>query len=142
MELGLVLRSVVSLLVIVGGLIAVAWYAKRYRSGANNPMHVVARIGIAKGTSLVIVRVGNRHILVGAGEKGVTHLCELDAEDVQGALDPPIAAPPSRRRGASDARLQALISDQKAGPGTGLVERLQQMTLRTAARGPFRAPPP
>lgn len=136
------IRLVGSLLLIVGGFSVAAWLVRRTREGAANPLRVESRVSVAKGSSVAIVVADGRRLLVGAGDHGVSVLTELAAappdELAQPALpglEPVVAVPRLSPFGfpAPDA--------PGRGPWTGLVRKLQLMTLRRAdgsVHGPSR----
>jgi flagellar biogenesis protein FliO len=95
----LLLQLVVSL----GGVLGLIWLLARtaQRRGwtaggtsAAKPIRVVARHGLTKTTSLAVVRVGDRELLLGVGSQGVNVLLEEEA----GALLAQHEAAPVGRR--------------------------------------------
>jgi len=88
---------------------------------------VVTRVPVAKGSSIMVVAVGSRQILVGASEHHVTMLSELSSDDMLSFTTP-----------AQD-RAAPIQPVSPGGPGTGFVKRLQQMTLRSPDARPSRA---
>lgn len=128
--LGDVARLLLTLLAVVGGLAALAWLARRQQAGSRSPLRVLCRVGVAKGASLAIVAAGQRRLLVSTGERGVSLLAELEAEEVDAMF-------------AQETSTDGFIGAQRrTGPGTGLVKKLQLMTLRSSLprspRGPDR----
>jgi ABC-type transporter Mla subunit MlaD len=100
-------------------------------------------VPVSKTSSLLVVSVGSRMLLVGAAEGSLRLLSELDPADLEpvaaeasAALAP--EAPRFRAFRATAARATAPVRSTD-GPWTGFVRHLQRMTLRTAPGGPFRA---
>ncbi len=46
-------------------------------------MEVVDRLGVAPKQSILVVRVGSRHLLIGSSEAGLQNLGEIDGGDMQ-----------------------------------------------------------
>jgi flagellar biogenesis protein FliO len=125
-------RLLGTLLVIVGGLFVVGRFLKTRRA-THGPIRVHARVPVAKGAALMIVTVGSRRLLLAAGERGVSLVTELEAEDAD--LEP--APEPESAR--SPALVPGIASLPSSGPGTGLVHRLRLATVRRVAPRPSRA---
>lgn len=125
-------RLLPALALVVGAPLAVLWWARRHRQGPARRLQVLERAGLGRHVAVAVVGVGRRRFLVGAGEHGVSLLGELDPEpEPDDRLPVPAAAsPPQAYPAGQDAPADAR-------PGTGLIRRLQRMTLRTA--GPPRA---
>jgi flagellar biogenesis protein FliO len=80
----LLLKLVVSL----GGVLGLIWLLARtaqkrgWMSGGTNaakPIRIVARHGLTKTTSLAVVQIGDRELLLGVGAQGVNVLLEEEA---------------------------------------------------------------
>ncbi len=127
------IRLVGMLALLVGG----ALLAGRMLRGAHGrpaaPLRVLARLSLGKGGALFLVAAGGRRFLVGVGEQGPRLLAELDAPQVERERRPagPVDGVPAS---LGLELLSDLASDGEDGPGTGLVERLRRMTLRTSGR--------
>jgi flagellar biogenesis protein FliO len=105
-----------------------AWWLQRRRRGANHQtIRMTARAALGRNTWIAIVEVEGRRLLVATGERGVNLLTELDPPAVpEAAINP-------------DALIDGLMTQaENDGPGTGLIRRLQERTLRKAPspRGP------
>jgi flagellar protein FliO/FliZ len=75
----LVIRVVVSLAVVLGLLWLVArTSARRFGGPARSTVRVVARQPLARSASLAVVEVGERVLVVGVSENGVSLLTEMD----------------------------------------------------------------
>lgn len=146
-------------LLLLAALVAVPVLLRRFRATSPDGVRVVGRTALSKGAVVAVVAVGDRRLLVGAGERGVQLIAELDAEPDTVVADsrPNVATidsilPADRTDAAalatsstlSDGALGALAgidvepSVITTGPGNGLVDRLRAMTVRTPVQGrPF-----
>lgn len=106
------------------------FWIKRLRAVApESAISVLGRTALSRTAVVAVVRVGDRRLLVGAGEHGVNVLTELDPEGRTDAVDLP--------EGADIPSLASSIE----GPRIGLLDRLRVMTVRsTPAERPFRVP--
>ena len=94
--IAVVVKLVAVTLVMVGGLLLTARYA-RGGGRAGSGVRVTGRHGISKGAVIAVVEVDGRRFLVGAGDQQVTLLSELEpAEEVEEA-DDPVPGRPRRR---------------------------------------------
>lgn len=144
-----------ALLLLIAAIAAVPLLLRRQRAQRPDGLRVLGRTALTKGAVVAVVAVGERRLLLGAGERGVQLLCELDpavdgADDL-GLADLHLDADPDV---AVDLDLAALVATDAAslgrrdavgtttaGPRTGLVDRLRVMTVRTPTQGrPFRVP--
>ncbi|WP_181313141.1 flagellar biosynthetic protein FliO [Nocardioides campestrisoli] len=101
--LELALRLVFSLAVVLGLLLLLARFgARRFKGGAGSLVQVVHRQPLTRGSSVAVVTVGSRVLVLGTTEQQVTLLTELDPEELlddeamaEGVLpvDPPAEAP-------------------------------------------------
>jgi flagellar biosynthetic protein FliO len=82
-------------LLVLALVCALAWVALRFglrrlfpaaRVGADGPIKVVARAPLDGRQALYIVEVGGKTLLVGAGDRPLTTLAELDAQAVAEAV--------------------------------------------------------
>jgi flagellar protein FliO/FliZ len=129
-------------------LIGAAWFgvrrhARRRRGNARRQLEMLARIGLAKGVSVAVVRIADRGLVLGVSDKGVSLVAELSGQALDevvaaagGRPDPsgPEVEPESEPESEPELghRLDARSTTQgEMGPRTGLVQRLQRMTLRT-----------
>jgi flagellar protein FliO/FliZ len=147
-------RIVLSLIAVAGACLATAWLARRSRGAVRGGLRIVSRAQVSKGSSLLVVSVGSRMLLVGAAEGNIRLISELDPADLEPAdlepadLEPapaeepalvPAALLPGTVMHALPAALTATTTTRSTdGPRTGLVRNLQRMTLRTAPEGSFR----
>lgn len=98
----LVLRVVFSLSVIAGLLWFIARTSnKRFGGAARSMVRVVARQPLARSASLAVVEVGDRVLVVGVSENGVSLLTEMDPSELPAGAAGPVpdtAAEPGARR--------------------------------------------
>jgi flagellar biogenesis protein FliO len=140
-------RLILATLLVGGAWFGVRHHSRRRRGDARRQLEVIARLGLAKGVSVAVVRIAGRGLVLGVSDKGVSLVAELSGQ----ALDEVVAAAvghPDASEPESDpesepelqpelARQPRHLSDARStthaemGPGTGLVQRLQKMTLRT-----------
>ncbi len=159
--------SPLALLVVLAALIAVPMVLRRFKANTPDAVRVVGRTALTKGAVVAVVAVGGRRLLVGANERGVQLLTELDGDVDASAADAAafdLSAtstslssgyhPPQRptRMDAVRPSPQELGIDLTsipgatgehltAGPRIGLVDRLRAMTVRTPVQGrPFHVP--
>ncbi|WP_110208271.1 flagellar biosynthetic protein FliO [Nocardioides daejeonensis] len=96
--LELTLRLIASLAVVVGLLVLLARFGgKRFRGGPGAPVQVLHRQPLTRTSSISVVAVGDRVLVLGCTEQQVNVLTELDPDQVGGAeltLLPGLAASP------------------------------------------------
>ena len=153
--------SPLTLLLLLAALVAVPLLLRRRQAHTPDGLRVVARTALSKQAVLAVVAVGDRRLLVGAGDQGIRLLAEVtsgaepqahaddpgdeetDATDALTTimLDRTDAGGPTT--GPHDAALGAAIAAEPGlhtphGPGNGLVDRLRARTVRTPTPGrPF-----
>ncbi|MGZ4464411.1 MAG: flagellar biosynthetic protein FliO [Nocardioides sp.] len=94
--LELTLRLVFSLAVVVGLLLLLAKFGSRRMRGQHGALvRVLHRQPLTRTTSVSVVTVGSRVLVLGTTEQQVRVLAELDPEEVDAAVLEP-AAPPVR----------------------------------------------
>ncbi len=105
-----IVRLVVSLVLVVGGLFVLRWWSQRGRGRSLRrptmvgrvPIRVIGRAGLARGASVAVIEVGTQRFLVGASEHSVSLLSELPiSEHLESRA--PASAPRSQPSGEADA---------------------------------------
>jgi flagellar biogenesis protein FliO len=156
-------------LLLLGALVATPLVLRRLKASAPDGLRVLGRTALHKGAVVAVVAVGERRLVLGAGEKGVQLLTELSTDGAAGTgavtstddltdlttdlatevtLGRTDAADTTSHRpaGSAEHALEALLgapgsAGGTAGPGIGLVDRLRAMTVRTTPTGrPIRVP--
>lgn len=83
----LTVRLVASLAIVVGLLLlTVRLGGRRFRPKAGTPMRVVHRQALTRSSSLLVVEVGRRSLVLGATEHQINVLAELDESEVVASL--------------------------------------------------------
>ena len=84
----LTVRLVVSLAIVVGLLLLTARLgSRRFRSGAGAPVKVLHRQALSRTSSIAVVEVGSRTLVLGTTEHQISVLTELHAGDLPGSPD-------------------------------------------------------
>jgi flagellar biogenesis protein FliO len=122
----LLIRLVVSLGIVVGlMLLASKTVRKRgYGGSAAAPkkgapkadVEVLARKGLSKNSSIVVIRAGGRNLVLGVSDNNVTLLTEADEVAVEQELAQDIAVPrtgPTRSAPRSDSAWKALLDHMR-----------------------------
>ena len=92
--LELALRLVFSLAVVLGLLLVVARIgSRRFRGGKDSLVHVVHRQHLTRGSSVSVVTVGTRVLVLGTTEHQVRVLAELDPEEIADHVDAEVTQP-------------------------------------------------
>jgi flagellar protein FliO/FliZ len=79
----LTIRLVASLAVVVGLMLLLARFVgKRYGARAGAPVQVLHRQPLSRGSSVAVVTVGSRVLVVGTTDHQVSLLAELDPEEL------------------------------------------------------------
>lgn len=138
-------RMLPALGLVVGGLVLLRWWTAR-GTEARRGLRIVSRASLTKGTVVAVVEVDDRRFLVGGADQQLTLLAELDGpavdtadwvpDDVGGLLaqlDPSATlATPADQTGPGR-------TGTTPRPGSGLVDVLRAMTVRTQVPGGSRA---
>ncbi len=84
------MRLIASLAVVVGLMLLLArLVGKRYGGRAGAPVQVLHRQPLSRGSSVALVAVGSRVLVLGATDQQVTLLTELDPDDLDDFADLP-----------------------------------------------------
>jgi len=102
------------------------WYVRKQRGAMPNRLRITDKAALGKNTWVAVIEVDEQRFLVGAGESGVGLISELEA------LPEAVLAP------AKDAE-EVSSNGLTEQPRTGLIRRLQLMTLRGPAQSPWRS---
>jgi flagellar biosynthetic protein FliO len=106
------LRTLGALAVVAGLIFAARWFLRRWGvaapAGQAGPMEVLARASVAPRQQLLLVRLGKRLVLIGAGGGTMTTLAEVSEEAEVDELMQSVKA----TRGAS---LAGLLTRRKEG---------------------------
>ena len=156
-------RLILATVLIFGAWFGVRHHSRRRRGDTRRQLEMIARLGLAKGVSVTVVRIAGRGLVLGVSDKGVSLVAELSGQALEevvaatgrAGLPAPDGVPPAPDPGPEPEpghRIDTRRSTHAAmGPRTGLVQRLQRMTLRTnlpvttgrpaprPVRGPVRA---
>lgn len=145
-------------LLLLGALAAAPLLLRRFKGVQPGGVRVLGRTALHKNAVVAVVEVGGRRLLLGAGDKGIELLTELDAEPAdagdavavtEGRPAPDLDLSSLERMDVarqhtwstttgSDEALEALLgpvgssATESAGPGIGLVDRLRHMTVRVS----------
>lgn len=138
---------------IVGGLLLVRRLAGRGGTARGSGLRVSARAALSRTAAVAVVEVDGQRYLVGGADHHVSLLALLPGA---GSATAPTTIDAAASVGttalSTDAgvlsegshplpvALHDLECDRSTGPRNGLVDRLRAMTVRTAVRGPDRAP--
>lgn len=129
----LLLRMLVSLAV----LGAVGWYLVRLARrrglgglGTRALIDVESQRGLSRSSSIAVVRVGTRHLLLGVGDHGVQVLAEGD--DLTELPPEPATDVASIASASAPAPASAAAPPPVVEVGAALVERLRAATARRA----------
>lgn len=105
----------IKMILILAGVCVLAWVSLRWGlrrfvapGQSHNPaMEVVARMAIEPRRSLLVVRIGPRHLVLGTSEAGIQPLTELAPAEAESLLVP---APPKRDFSAILSALRPAVS--------------------------------
>jgi flagellar protein FliO/FliZ len=82
--LGLVVRLICSLAVVLGLLLLIARFAgRRFQGRTGAPVQVLHRQPISRGSSVTVVSVGTRILVLGSTEHQITLLTELEPDEIE-----------------------------------------------------------
>src|SRR2546429_9810401 len=87
-------RLVVAPLMISGAWLGVRRYARRRATEGRKQLQVLARLGLAKGVSVAVVRIADRGLVLGVSDKGVSLVADLASQDLEDVAGGPPARGP------------------------------------------------
>lgn len=123
---------------IVGGLVAMGRFAQRRQSSVgrlkwNNKstasIDVLSRRALGQHVSLLVIRVGERTLLVGQSAQQMTLLAELDGSDWADA-EAPVRARERSNNQLLTPRLASLDGMTAVGALDAFLDRLREKTVR------------
>ncbi len=117
----LVVRLVVSLTIVVGLMLLLAKLSMRRFQGRGDVLvRVVHRQALSRSSSIAVVTVGSRVLVLGTTEQQVQLLTELDPEEIADAdvTELPVAGP-SEQRAVTGSALATPSTYAAQGPLTG-----------------------
>ena len=132
--LGLVGRLVVSLAVVLSLMAAAAWILRRrggtfLRGGKASVIEVLARQSLTRTSSVQIVRLGERAIVLGVTDQSVTYLTEGDPAEYAGSVAMGVTA--LETEGSGDDRTASSRGATRTSTARmGLIESLRDRTTR------------
>lgn len=117
-------RLVVSLGIVLGMIAVLTWVARRPKGlglgfGTKGAITVCGREQLGRASTIALVRVGERTLLIGANE----HTVEVLAEGAD-------MAPPEAPVSADDRTSSFADPDGSASPGMNLIEMLREWSVR------------
>lgn len=84
------MRMVLSLCIVLGLMLLAARVAgKRYRTGDDSSVKVLQRQALSRSSTVTVVSVGNRVLVLGTTEQQVRVLAELDPQELTGTAAEP-----------------------------------------------------
>jgi len=88
---GYLAQLVVGLMIVVAGILALAWFLRRMNlvnSGAGGALRVLGGVSVGQRERIVLLQVGDKQMLVGVAPGSVRMLHELDEPIELGARSP------------------------------------------------------
>ncbi len=143
----LVVRLVFSLAVVIGMLLLLARFsAKRFRGAAGAPIRVLHRQALSRSSSVAVVTIGSRVLVLGTTEQQVQLLTELDPEELEvmdptleSELDEPVAFQPATFAPATTPSYGAVATAPAAVIQTPARERRKRVAAKPRRKAPAAA---
>lgn len=122
--LSMAFRLIVSLGIVLGLIALLAWAARRQKGlglgfGGRGTITVRAREQLGRGTTIALVQVGGRTLLIGANEHAIEVLAEGDE-----------MLPPEDVVTADDRTSSVADPDGSVSPGMNMIEMLREWSVR------------
>jgi flagellar protein FliO/FliZ len=137
--LGLVVRLVCSLAVVLGLLLLIAKFAgRRFQGRVGAPVQVLHRQPISRGSSVAVVSVGTRILVLGSTEQQVTLLTELEPDEIDLDVTEPAEGPSAPTEPLATLAARHRSSTPTTGPLAGSL--LSGQTWKQALAAATRAP--
>jgi flagellar protein FliO/FliZ len=114
-------RMLLALGAVLGIMWALARFARRPLAGkADSVLTVLARQQLNRSSSVAVLKVMDRALVVGVSDQGVRLLAETELSAIEAALE--VSPKPTRRqqRELTDQFAQTVIAEQPALPSAGL----------------------
>lgn len=111
--------------IVFGAPVAIWWYMRRARGSSATRLRISDKAVLGKSIWVAVVEIDDKRFLVGAGDSGVGLISELEA--LPEVVEEPVEEQVQDMNG---------IAEQ---PRTGLVRRLQLLTVRGPAQTPWRS---
>ncbi len=112
----LAIRTVFSLLVVLGLLLVLTRVAGRRYRGRTGAVRVVQRQALSRGSAVTVVEVGRRTLVLGVTEQQVQVLAELEPGELDGLLDADAGTDPEAVPAAARPKLLAALRPASAAP--------------------------
>ena len=143
----LVVRLVFSLAVVIGMLLLLARFsAKRFRGTAGAPIRVLHRQPLSRSSSVAVVTIGSRVLVLGTTEQQVQLLTELDPEELEvmdptleSALDEPVAFQPATFAPVTTPSYGAVVTAPAPALQTPARERRKAAATKPRRKAPAAA---
>ncbi len=124
----LTVRLVASLAIVVGLLlVTVRIGARKFRPRAGAPLRILHRQALSRSSSVAVIEVGNRTLVIGHTEHQISILAELGAGDLSGDL-----SGDSEQDDLSDDSGQGEVIDMEAARQSGQAFTPEEITATVA----------
>jgi len=137
----LVVRLVFSLAVVLGLLLLTARLgARRFKGRADAPVRVLHRQALSRTSSVTVVTVGSRVLVLGTTEQQVRVLAELEPDELEGLVGPADVdevelAPVTHLVSAPTTGFATVLHDQLEGASTAPASTVTATGRHAAPRG-------
>lgn len=132
-------RLLPSLLILGAAVIGLRWWLRRQGTPGQQLVRVLSRTGLSRGALLAVVQAGDRRLLLGVTDSQINLLTELPQDAALHLTDVSGMSGGDDGTAATDAAELASALRGTVGPRMGIVDRLREMTVRSAPPRPPRA---